>query len=209
MVAHRGVVWGIGIVLAGALANAGCSSPTGVERAETVSRGSADVKGEVNRMMASLKGLQDVAEKGLDLKAQFAQFKAELTDLEAVAERLKARGDDLKANRDAYLQAWESELASVGSELVQSTSTARREAVAAAFADVESQSKDARANYTLFMKDISAIRIALENDLTAQGVKAVAPLVQKTEGEGRAVSKGADAVAASLDRLAKQMPAQK
>jgi hypothetical protein len=216
MSAHRGVRSGIGIVLAGALAAVGCSSPTGVERAGTVSRGIADVKGElkeiggqVNRMVGTLKGFEGVAEKRLDLKAQHAQFKTDLAAVESQAARLQSRGDDLKANRDVYLQAWESELAAAGSELVQSSSATRREAVAAAFADVDSQSKEARTHYTLFMKDVIAIRIALENDLTNDGVKAVVPLIQKAEGEGRAVCMSADAVVASLDRLARQMPAQK
>jgi hypothetical protein len=216
MIAHRGVLFGVGIVLAGTLAAGGCSSKTGVERADTISRGAVDVKGDmksvggkVNRAVASLKGLQDVAEKGLDLKAQFAQYKADLKDLEAVAERLQARGDDLRTNRDAYIQAWENEMSAVQDPSVQAASTSRRQAVAAAFKDVDAASKDARTNYDLFAKDANAVRVALENDLTPAGVKAIAPVIQKAEGEGKAVNQGVDAVVAALEKLAQQMPAQK
>jgi uncharacterized protein YcnI len=212
----RFATFGAGVVLAGAVLVGGCSSTTGVERAGTVSRGAGDVKGDlksvggkVNRLLASLKGLQDVAEKGLDLKAQFAQYKIELADLEAVAGSLKARGEDMRANREEYIKAWETEMAAVKDESIQSASKARRDAVAAAFKDVDGAAKDARANFDLFAKDANAIRVALENDLTPAGVKSVTPVIQKTDGEGKAVNKSVDAVVTSLENLAKQLPTLK
>ena len=208
----RAVSGWLAVGAAAALA-AGCGSTAGYDRAGDVARGMADVKaelkeavGQVNRLVATAKGFETVAKQG-DLKAHYARFDEAVQLVETQAARIRVRADDLRARRDAYLEAWTTELAAAKNESVQAASDARREAVTVAFDEVEQVARGVRASYELFMDDAKAVRTALANDLTPAGVASVADVIQALEGDGASVVKGVDAIVASMDRAGRELPA--
>jgi uncharacterized protein YukE len=209
---RRGVLPVLAVSAAVSLA-AGCSSSSGYDRAgnvarnmETVKAELRDIAGQINRLVATARGFETVAKQG-SLKTHYDQFVAESRTLGDQTARIRSRAEDLRSRRDAYLEAWEQELAEVKSDGVRAASAERREAIAAAFGEVEQVVRGVRESYRLFVEDVEAIRIVLGNDLTEAGVKSVEEPVEKLGIDGPNVVKGVNAIVDSLERAAKQLPA--
>ena len=192
--------------LAGIILASGCAS-TGDGPAGRLARSLEAVKAELNEIsgqveqMASLAtGFGAVVEGQGDLKAHYARFSDAVRAVEARDARLRARAADFRAREEAYLEAWEKELAAAGG------GAARRDAIATAFGEVEMVARGVRASFDLLIEDVRAIRARLENDLTAAGVAAVEDGIRAAALDAAAVRKGIDAIVASMEDAGRELP---
>lgn len=134
--------------------------------------------GDVDRVMGSLRAIGTAP----DLKKSYAEFSKSVDSLEKVAADVRSRWAGLTSRADAYRTAWEREAASLSSEAAKATAAERRETFDATMRSLTISMGDLKDAYDGYIADIQDIRVLLANDLTADGIKAVQPLVSAAGG---------------------------
>jgi len=189
---------------------AGCSSngKPAKESAQTV-QGLGDTrkalvraKEQVNETTAAMNALSS---GGGDVKSNYARFNQAVAETQRQREMARKRGAEMREQADAYIAAWQREMADVDNPELRAGVEARREKVRQNFDAIRTSAQATRDAYEPYMKDLQDIQKVLGMDLTPQGVQTVRPVIDKANADARVVNERLDALIAQLDNVSAGM----
>jgi hypothetical protein len=154
--------------------------------------------GDVDRVMSSARAIGSAP----DLKKSYADFSKSVDALEKVAADVRSRWAGLTSRAEAYRTAWERESANLTSEAAKATAAERRASFDGVMRGVTLSMGDLKDSYDVFIADIQDIRLLLGNDLTADGIRAVQPLITSAGGSASTVQSKLNEAIRLLDAAA-------
>jgi hypothetical protein len=206
LVARRRFLVGLCVVcLLGAFSVAGCGKsepPKQVPLPADLVQFKADVektRAQTDVTLTKLDAL--VATTSGDLTAPYKAFTEAVAKLDADRTALLKRGDDMKAKGAAYFQQWESKLAAISTPEVKEVAEKRKADLTAKYtALLETMGTTREMSDALFgqLKDVEKI---LGNDLNADGLKGIAPMVEKVKEARKPVKENVDAIMGRLEEI--------
>jgi hypothetical protein len=195
----------LGLVLACSVL-AGCASDSGTGRSAKALDGITVVKNEITKGITqvdvTIAALNDIVNTPKpDLMPQYKNFAAQVETLDSMAKNVRERNQSMKANTQAYFDAWQKEAASMKSEAVRQVSAERRAAARASFDKMTAEVDKGKSAFTPLMDELKDMQLYLSNDLTPAGVKACKPIAVKAEWDAVAVKQALNNVVAELARV--------
>jgi len=193
-------------LLVSIVALAGCSSSSGVSRAETAAASMAEFrsqvgegKKQVDTVTASLNGMTTV--QG-DLKPAYEKFVGELDRTESLAASLKAQADEMKAKGREFFKKWEEEIEQIKDPALREKAKARAGERSKQYANIEMVMGSVKGTWTTFSGELKDIKQYLSNDLTPKGVSSLSDTLKKSNLDATELKKSLDNVLASMDAVA-------
>jgi hypothetical protein len=185
----------------------GCGSTSGYKQADKTGQGIADFRAEVMNAKKAIddtvKALDQVAvTAATDPRKAFEQFSKSIANLESAAAKTRKRGEDMKAQGQAYFAQWEKQLAEVKNEDIRKLAAERKAKLSETFENIKKVTEPLKAQFDPWMADLKDLQKYLSNDLTIAGVDAAKSLFAKAKASGLEVQKSMDALVAELNTVA-------
>jgi chromosome segregation ATPase len=163
----------------------GCAS-TGYDRgdaaAQSLQNTASGIQAESLALDTTLAALKDlVNHPAADLKVQFHVYEAAMDQLVAAADRAQSAGRVMRSKNEAYLQAWDKQLAEMNYEHIRKSSEARRTEVSSQFESVDKRYEELHSAIEPLVAYLRDVQKALSADLTREGLDAVKPIVAKAD----------------------------
>jgi chromosome segregation ATPase len=191
----------------------GCASKgpetvdTAVERMREMRSSLGTSKNQIDNTVRAMNTM--VREPMPDMKPQYANFTTQLGTLESQGQAIQKRASSFREQRNAYLTAWDAELASVQSPELKAKGKERSDAIRATIAKMEEASGKARDAYNSMMRDLKDIRTYLSHDLNATGIDSVKKQAQGVTDQAETVKKLLDELIAEIDSLSNRISSKK
>lgn len=192
------------LTLAGALL-CGCSS-TGYKKSNSAATGLMESarlieKGQAQRdvVLASLNDLISLPQATLE--PQYKNFCSALKAFDATARNIQSQTESIKAKGAEYFKEWDEQLAAIQNQDIKQRSAARKAEVSANFAKMQEDYISAGQFYTPFITELKDIQTALGADLTAGGIQAIKPAVNKVNRDAVPLRGAADQLLADFKSL--------
>ena len=192
----------------------GCGSTKGYKQADKTGEGIASFREEIlngkkaiDQTMTSLDAV--AASASTDPRKAFEQYSKAVANLESTANKIKKRGEDMKAQGQAYFTQWEQQLATVKNPEIQKLAADRKAKLQQTFDNIKTLTEPIKEKYEPWMSDLKDLQTFLANDLTVTGVDSAKNLFAKTRSTGAEVQKSMDALVAELNTIAATITAAK
>ncbi|MDD2899606.1 MAG: DUF2959 family protein [Desulfuromonadaceae bacterium] len=162
----------------------GCAT-TGMDRSVKTSNSIKDVDSEIRKMMVQI----DVTAASLDavvvpgqskVKKSFDTYSDNLENLDKEGKKVLKRIDEMKLRSKEYFSEWEKQGDAFTNSEIRELSEQRRSTLAAAYAQVPIAGAGIKGSYHAYLTDLKEIQKYLSNDLTPNGIEAIAPVAQKS-----------------------------
>jgi hypothetical protein len=157
------------------------------------------VQGSMDALQALTSG--QAADLAKNYKA-FAKYVDGAAKNQATAQK---RAEELKANREEYLQEWQKKLEAVNNPDVRAHMEERKAQVAKVFESVQPSAQAVREAFPAYMSDLKDIQQMLSVDLSQSGVAAAAPIATKAVGNGTTVINNLDTLLSNLTQIRDQV----
>jgi len=156
-------------------------------------------KAQADLTIASLDATLAAADA--DPRPAFQKFQKDLEGLKAQASIVRTRGDAMKSKGQAYFKAWEAQLAQIATPEIKKAAETRRGEISKNYDEILSSMAATRESYDKLMAFMGDLSKVMENDLNAQGLKAVVPKVDQAKEQVKGVQAGVDGVIANLGKI--------
>jgi len=196
---------------------AGCTKKEG-EQAKPGTPGAAKVQ---VKLPAEMTALQDEVTKGTTLldkvmasldtviaaadknpTAQFGEYKKDLAALESQVTAVRSRSDAMKAKGADYFKSWETQLATIATPAIKAAAEKRKDEIGKDYTSILEKTAKTRESYDGIFTTLQDFGKILENDLNAEGIKALAPKVAPVKEKIAALKTDLDGVLGSLKKIA-------
>jgi len=193
---------------------AGCGSTKGYKGADKTGESIAEYRNEVlngkKAIDATIISLDAVAASATtDPRSAFEKYTKDVANLESTAGKIRKRGQDMKAQGDAYFAEWQKQLAEVKNPDIQKLASERQAKLKESFDNIRNVAEPLKNQFDPWMSDLKDLQKYLGNDLTINGVDAAKDLFKKTRAQGADVQKSMDALVAELNTVAATITAAK
>jgi len=168
-------------------------------RLDDIRTGLVTTKTQISKTMASLDDL--VNKPTGDLKAQYKTFSDDVDKLNTSFTTMRDRVYDMRSNRDAYMQQWQSDVNALSSEELKDRARQRMDTAKANFAKLSDSINAVNDTSNAFLADVNDLRRYFGGDLTATGVKSVPDVVSRTHTEADATKAKIDAALVQLNTV--------
>jgi chromosome segregation ATPase len=159
-------------------------------------------KAEINRAEAQVDGvvsrLDALAGASKDLEKPHEEFNASLKSLEEEAAGLKKRADDMRQRGAAYFEAWEKGLAAMTTPEVKDAGLKRKAELSSKYTELLTAMQETRASYDPFVAGLQELQKKLDDSLTVESIKALAPDVAKVKAGAKTLK---DRIATVLEKV--------
>ena len=191
---------------------AGCAT-SGYQKAETATTSMSQLRQELlagKQQIDGTLGALDrlVGQPSLDLRAGYDAFRREVSLMDRQAKRTRNRADSMWKSGQAYLDAWDSEMAAYATAAVRQRSEERRAEVIRDYQMLSRMMLATRDAFQPFMADVADIERALSTDLTRSGIATVVPIAEKAFTDGDFVKRRIDQVLGQLDKVGRSLSPQ-
>jgi hypothetical protein len=201
------------LTLAVAVVFSGCAS-SGYKQADNTGESMAEFRNEIINVKktvdVSLANLNQISSSATsDPRPAFKAFSKSVDQVEASRAKAKKRADEIKSKGSAYFKQWEKQLAEIANPEISKMAEARKAKLGETFGKVSPLLEEAKADFDPFLSDLKDLRIALGNDLTANGVIAAKDIIKKTNKTGAEVQTSLNALIAEMDSIAAMLTTAK
>ena len=124
-----------------------------------------------------------------------------ITALDTETKSLKKRADDMRERGAAYFEAWEKQLAAMSTPAVAAIAAKRKDELSAKYAEVLTAMQASRAAYDPFWADLQAIQQAIEDGLTPEKQKNLAPQIKAAKDKAAGLKSRVEAVTSKLHQV--------
>jgi hypothetical protein len=111
----------------------------------------------------------------------------------------------MRAKARDYITNWEVEVYGVEDPNLRTQAESRRSRVRADYGRIADSTRSMRESMEPFRRQLADLQTFLANDLTAAGVKAAAPSIQRATQSGEQVQQRMDSLVGELNRVAREM----
>lgn len=171
------------MLLLGILTVLGGCATTGMERSTATVNSIQEVDTEIRKMSfniditaTSLDSL--VKAEPTDLKRSFDIYSNNLTKLDTQGKLVLKRVAEMKSNSKEYFSEWEKQGETYTNPKIRELSVERRNKLAEIYAQVPIAGAGIEDAYQAYLTNLKEIHRYLSNDLTPNGVAAIAPVTQ-------------------------------
>jgi hypothetical protein len=189
-----------------------CQTP-GYKKAESATAGMVQLRQEllaskqqIDITLGALNRL--VGQPTLDLRQPFNEYRRQVSAMRSQGQRTGSRADSMWASGQSYLDAWDRELASMGSASMRQRSEQRRVEIIREYQMLARMMVATRDAFQPFLADLDDIERGLSSDLTRAGLQTVAPLAEKAAQDGDYVKRRIDQVLGQLDKVGRSLAQQ-
>jgi hypothetical protein len=163
------------------------------------------MKAEVTRALSqidvTMAKLQSLSIATGDLKKPSQGALESIQSLDTQTQDIKKRADDMRNRGAAYFEAWEKQLAAMSSPEVMAIAAKRKDELAAKYTEVLTAMQESRAAFDPYWADLTAIRKAIEDGLTPETLKALAPKVKEAREKATTLMTRVEVASAKLDQV--------
>jgi len=164
-----------------------------------------EMKAEITRMTAhidvTMAKLDTLMAATGDLAKPNAEALAAMETLETEAQVLKKRGDQMRERGAAYFEVWERQLASMSTPDVTAIATKRKEELAGEYAEVLLAMQETRAALDAYLGDMKTIHTAVEDGMTPEKQKLLAPQVKAAKDKATTLKSRVDVAFTKLGQV--------
>jgi chromosome segregation ATPase len=190
------------LLVVGALV--GCSSSgyqKGASTGATLQKASERIALTQVSLDEVLSALSELTAATNNLSTSYKRLAGAVSKLNSSAKNVTASAAAMQTRGEAYFQQWDKDLAQIKNEDIRSRSQARKTEVAERFARIKTHYQDARSSFTPLTSDLTDIQKALGADLTADGVKALLPIISRANREAVPVRQSLTKLAAEFHAM--------
>lgn len=141
-----------------------------------------EMKAEIAQLMAqmdlTMAKLDTLTANTGDLEKPSEDALAAITTLDTQAQSLKKRGDEMRDRGAAYFELWEKQLAATTTPEIAEIAAKRKEELSAKYAEVLTAMQETASANTAYWTDMNAIRKSIQDGLTPDANKLLAPQVK-------------------------------
>jgi chromosome segregation ATPase len=197
------------VLMCTAALSLGACATNQIERKQETAQSARDVSSDINATqtqidttLASLDNL--MGSPAAQLEPAYKRYAADVDKMKAQAARVNRDADGLRKDSQTYLSNWEATHSQIQNEELRRTSEQRRQSVMDRFQSLRSSYDHTRTSLDAFIRNLEDVRTALQTDLTARGVQAVAgtDVVQKAHTNGEDVKRSLTQVSSDSTALA-------
>jgi hypothetical protein len=201
-------------VLAFAVSIAGCGTParTPVDRQEAAATSLVELheslvaaRGQIGETLESLRTL--AMARPDELHDAYQQYAEEADQVAHEAEAVDEIALQMREARDEWLQGWQASHANIANPELRAISERRRVEALERWQTVDRTLADARSALTQFVANVQDVKNVVGNDLTPQGVRAVAQ-TRTVQNAGRHGSTAERALATTIRHVEALMEVQ-
>ena len=183
----------------------GCTTPN-YKRADKTSAGIADYRAEIVQSKKAIDTTmlaldQIAATADTNPRKAFEAYSKAVDNLESTAATAQKRGQEMKAQGQAYFKQWEEQMAQVKNPDIRKLAEEQKAKLEETFNRIKTVAEPLKAQFDPWMSDLKDLRTYLSNDLTISGVDAAKSLFAKTRADGVEVQKSIDALVAELNTV--------
>jgi hypothetical protein len=155
-----------------------------------------------NQIQLTLESLKRLNVKGVELRPQFEQFKAELVKMEEQARIAADRAQSMKEKGVEAFQAWEQEVNAINNADIRKEAEKRYTQRKKSYDKILKAMGEAKEELVPFMSDLNDIRKLLDSELTEKTVAATRSTIRSADWRGEDVRDSLADVEKELDRVA-------
>jgi hypothetical protein len=175
-------------LISGFIMTAGCQS-TGMERSNeariSLQTMDDDVTSAILQLEATGVALGEILRPGQpDLKKALETFSDNVTKIVATEAKFVRHSDELTARGTDYFEEWQKEGTEYDNPQIQQLSEQRRSLLGDIYSQISVQSMSIKDNFEMYALDVTEIQRFLSNDLSTNGVAAIAPISRRVISEG-------------------------
>ncbi len=183
----------------------GCAT-TGMDRSVKTSNSIQEVDSEIRKMIVQLDttaaSLDSLVRPGQpELKKTFDLYSDNLDKLDSEGNKVLKRVDEMKLQSKEYFGEWEKQGDAYTNPKIRELSEERRAKLSEIYAQVPAAGIGIKGSYQDYLTDLKEIRKFLSNDLTTNGVEAIAPVAAKSVQDLDVLKKSLDPLLAALDAI--------
>ncbi len=172
---------------------AGCQS-TGMERSNatriSLETMDDDITTAVLQLDATGAALGDLIRPGQpDLKKALHAFSENVTQISSIEAKFAQHADELTARGTDYFEEWQKEGTEYNNPQIQQLSDQRRSILGGVYGRIAQQSIGVTEAFKSYASDVKEIQMFLSNDLSANGVDAIAPTSRQVISDGDSLKK--------------------
>jgi len=114
----------------------------------------------------------------------------------------------MRQKGEAYFAGWDAQIAAINDQELRSLSTERRQQVSDSYARIQQEMQNSKAAFEPLLSDLKDIGTYLDNNLTAEGMDAVKPLLPPAKNRAITVRDSINHVMRELDKVAAAISAR-
>ena len=200
----------VAILLAGALAAAGCGGSAGYKMADAAGVGVLTLRDDVIRLKTSIEStLSSMGEvprqAASDPRPAYEAFALQVTVMDAALQTARLDADAMEKAAAEYFRKWEEDLAAVGNAESRKVGTDRRAKVQQGFYRSDGVVQRALTAFGGILSDMKDLRVVLGNDITVAGIEAAKELMQKRTADGARMKETLDGAIVELNAITGSM----
>jgi chromosome segregation ATPase len=172
------------------------------EKIQALRAESVTIRRQIGATMEELKRLNV---KGVDLRPQFEQFKAELVKMEDQAKVARDRADEMRKKGESAYADWEAEVKAINDPDLRKEAEKRQAKRQKYYTAILKSLTDAKEELVPFMSHLNDIRKLLESQLTTESVASTKSTIRKAGWAAEDVSESLEDVEKEIDRASAEL----
>lgn len=196
-------------LISGFIVMAGCQS-TGMERSNdtriSLQTMDEDIRSAILQLEATGAALSEILRSGQpDLKKTLEAFSDKVTKIVTTENRFARHADELTARGTDYFEEWQKEGTEYENPQIQKLSDQRRSILGGIYSRISVQSNSIKDTFKTYAQDVTEIQRFLSNDLSTNGVAAIAPLSRRLISQGDSLQHAMHNVQSIIQNARKEM----
>jgi len=181
-------LFSLAIAITAAIGMAGCAT-TGMERSARAQTSMTEMDKTIKLLLvhvdatgASLREL--VKPDNTDVERAFLLYTENVSEMEQMEKNFTKHADEMDARGIDYFQEWQKEGDQYKNPRIQQLSEQRRLELSAIYDRIATSSIGVKEDLNTYVSDLKEIQSYLSNDLTPDGIRAIAPEARKVARKG-------------------------
>lgn len=196
-------------LISGFIIISGCQS-TGMERSNetriSLQTMDDDITSAILHLDATGAALGDLLRPGQpDLKKALEAFSDNVAKIVATETKFARHADELTARGTDYFEEWQREGTEYNNPKIQQLSNRRRSILGGVYGRISIQSDSIKNTFKTYALDVTEIQSFLSNDLSINGVAAIAPISRRVISNGDSLKNAMHNVQSIIQSARKEM----
>lgn len=196
-------------LFAAAIGFAGCSS-TGIQRSEkattTMQTTDNDIKLVSVQLDATGASLDELIKPGQsDIRKAFDLYTENVSKIEKMESKFSKHSEEMQTRGKDYFEEWQKDGEKYKNSQLQQLSEQRRIELEEIYGKIALNSVGVKDAFKAYVSDVKEIQKFLSNDLTPNGILAIAPISKKVNKDGDNLKAAIKNIQPSIDRARSSM----
>jgi hypothetical protein len=193
----------------------GCAKKTGVQLSEKTTASMQDVQQSIQQASAQIDAtnatLSEVLRTGQanaqpsDIRKSFEAYSGNVNKMDKTAKTVSKHIDEMTARGSDYFEEWSKSGETYTNPQMQRLSAQERMRLSRSFEEIASSSAGMRGALNAYLSEIKQIQTYLSNNLTANGIAAVAPIAQAAARDGAELKRSLQPTQTAIERARLEM----